>query len=269
MEQAATSTALNATVDGLCRFVPDEIEGIASAEMAAYTSAVNNTGKGNGDNAAIERFLEKTFNAKKFILLSRSVRQSSAAVALYAGDGLVIKITEKSYHEPRIRPQGLPPIGRTYEVKGNSKTFEIGIFPWVNNKDVNDNDVKEMRAILEKNGLEFQGGDARTDNIGKLADDKTLVVLDGNAVEFIDDKYEKSHQYREQRDKWIKCIYKDFGHLYNRDPDDPIRLSDDPDFTPHFSQPPKKIPSEKGRSHTSRIEAGIENGAGFLPWSFP
>lgn len=265
MEQADTSARLNATVDRLQTNRFAEHDDNVPPELAAYVGSVKAVTSKNSDMAKIGQFLKDKLNAKDFILLSTSFDKSSIAVALYAGDGIVVKITEKSYHEKRIRPHGVPPV-YAHEI-GN---FQISVFPWVNTENITSADVESLSHIMAKDKLEFIKGDGRPDNVGKLQDGNP-VVLDGNAVQFTDPAYETDPRYMAKVENWKNHMAKSFPHLYSPDHDaykidQPLRLRDNPDFTFRFSRADDLSKKTNG-VHLSRVTDS--KSANEVPWLFP
>jgi hypothetical protein len=169
-----------------------------------------------------------------FISLVQTAGQAAIAVALNAGDGMVLKITDSSYlkNAAEIAPLQLPPI---YREAVDSVVIEI--FPWVNRHDIGLAEVDRIIHALEKLGWQFKRGDARPDNVGMLPNGK-LVVLDGDALERIPGSNIGPKEEQRIRETWLEEVHKDFYPLYT-DPayaagEKPL-ITENPDFTEHFS----------------------------------
>ncbi|MDX1975164.1 MAG: hypothetical protein SFT92_05760 [Rickettsiales bacterium] len=177
------------------------------------------------------------YNMKNFIPLTRATSQSSVAGVLYAGDGIVAKITDKSYLPPNIRPMNgvytklpgvLPPM-ISFEKSG----FIVEIYPWIDTKSVGINDVEKMKKYLSSHNLRFQQNDDRIDNVGRLPNGK-LAILDANAVEVIDPSQPIDTKAVHE---WTAEVYKNFGRLYGdieKGESHPKLVGNSPDFTPRF-----------------------------------
>jgi hypothetical protein len=152
-------------------------------------------------------------NAFQFIPLVTTASEANVAIALYAGDGIVMKITKSTeFHGTRgaipgaytALPYVLPPITST-----NIGEYTVEMFPWVNTFNITDRDVETLSHDLAKYNLAFHPKDAKPNNIGKLPDG-SLVVLDGDAVG-IKDRTKPVPTYA--INQWLDKVYSQFGPL--------------------------------------------------------
>lgn len=119
----------------------------------------------------------------RFVSMVNRDDKTGIAVPLYAGDGIVTKITESSHACGReVFPLVLPPFKeRLVRCKDHVGDIAIESFPFVERRSVSEADVGIMRRQLAAYGLGFRDGDDRPDNLGRLPNG-SLVVLDGGAV---------------------------------------------------------------------------------------
>lgn len=117
----------------------------------------------------------------KFINLVKHQDDARIAMALYAGDGIVTKITPQGYGPTDPLPFVLPALTRR-RVEGTERSGEFIIenFPCLTVSQ-SEQDVKTMRGLLAGCGLVFAEQDDRPGNIG-IMPDGSLAILDGNAV---------------------------------------------------------------------------------------
>lgn len=227
-----TGVPTNITVEALHEATYLESSGTAESPLAEYAAAVN---AGDANNAIINQIDTslKELNAHKFIPMVTRARDACVAIALYAGDGIVAKIT-KDTELNGLRPKDggftplpgvLPPI---YTEK--SGQYVVEIFPWIDTKNIDQKCVDEMQAYLAQFNLKMKEKDAKPNNIGRLPD-HTLAVLDGNAVERIDKNKPVDTTGIHQ---WQDKVFSQFGALYTRDPE--TLISDNPDFKQSFSK---------------------------------
>ena len=107
--------------------------------------------------------------------------QAQISLALYAGDGIVVKITPSSSLPVDPLPRVLFPFAKSLVTESEKAgRFVIEKFPCLSvSKSMQD--VADVRADLAKHHLVFASQDDRPNNIGRLADG-SLAVLDGDAV---------------------------------------------------------------------------------------
>ncbi len=202
----------------------DELQALVAASQAAGKTASTI----NDLQGEMQRL-----NAHRFLPLVSCANEANVAIALYAGDGIVMKITKSSELKNsnpengnyKPTPGVLPPITRT-EIDG----YMVEMFPWVNTFDISNKDVEKMEAFLGRHGLAFNFKDAKTNNIGRMPDG-TLVVLDGDAVHAIDARKPPAAHATEQ---WMHKVHEQFGPLYHA-PDPAKLISNAPDFSLSFS----------------------------------
>jgi hypothetical protein len=135
---------------------------------------------------------------------------SRVSLALYAGDGVVVKITDKSeagIADDAVMPGVLPPVS-VFDASG----FAVEIYPWIDRHSVMQSDVAQMKKILADVNLKFRPGDDRTDNIGLLpGKDRKLAVLDNDAVTMINPALGVLGL---DKRRWEKEVHARFSPLY-------------------------------------------------------
>lgn len=202
-------------------------------EFQSMVAAQQGMGRQEKLLTAIAAELEK-YNAHHFIPLVTTASEANVAIALYAGDGIVMKITKSTEFSGTrgsipgaytALPYVLPPITST-----NIGEYTVEMFPWVNTFNITDKDVETLRDDLAKYNLAFHPKDAKPNNIGKMPDG-SLVVLDGDAVG-IKDSSKPVPTYA--INQWQDKVYSDFGPLY-RAKDPATLISNKPDFSLSFS----------------------------------
>lgn len=159
----------------------------------------------------------------RFIDLTAQYGIAEISIALYAGDGVVTKITPQRFMAKGNFPFVVPPF--------HSEEIESGIvianYPYVSTKGINEQDVEYMRTMLAEFGLRFRRGDDRPDNVGRLPDG-TLAVIDGNALEVTSRGIDRE-KVQQASEEWTQKIQDMYPELYA--PDFHHRQSKDTDFT--------------------------------------
>lgn len=118
----------------------------------------------------------------KFINLVTTPHEARIVMALYAGDGIVTKITPQDYMPLQRFPFVMFPFAKK-RLQGTEMSghFVIENFPYLNSHTINERDVDTMRSMLADCGLEFDDQDDKPGNIRRMPD-KSLAIIDGNAV---------------------------------------------------------------------------------------
>ena len=136
---------------------------------------------------------------------------SQISLPLYAGDGLVAKVTPARYEGTKPKPFVLPAIKRQ-TIQSNYNEYHIQLFPFVSTGTITKADVEHMRRQLDAVGYQFANGDDRPDNLGRLPGGE-LVVLDYGATE-----PKPGHRVRvDEADDWLTKIHNLYGPLYGSD----------------------------------------------------
>ncbi len=119
----------------------------------------------------------------RFVNLVTKHDETGTAICMFAGDGVVTKITDANYTcSKNVLPLVLPPFKERLVVcKDHVGNFAIESFPFVERRGTSIEDVKAMKLLLAPYGIDFRPGDDRPDNLGRLPGGN-LVVLDGGAV---------------------------------------------------------------------------------------
>jgi hypothetical protein len=159
----------------------------------------------------IDKALRK-MGQTKFVNMVNDRDQAAISLALYAGDGVVTKITPVEYASSEKLPLVLPAFRAERVDCGDAiGSFMIQNFPYLDVSSVTQQDVKDMSARLESHGMKFRDGDARPDNIGRLPDG-SLAVLDGGAVQ-LKDGYDREllHRQAAEWEQKIQALYPMFN----------------------------------------------------------
>lgn len=216
------SAKLNATVRSIIDYRPEvNLPANFSGELENLVQNQLNVVSDKNPKIIIEKELNDILDNRKYIPLTKNVRQSSIAIAVYAGDGLVAKVTNTTYLTPfrplsgmaTTLPRVLAPI-----ITRKVDDYYIEIFPWIDQSKVSYDDVSVLSNELLDMGLAFCNGDARVDNVGRLPDG-TLTVLDGNAVQIVEFQNEDSKREFEdtvnlRQMRWYRKLDKNFPELY-------------------------------------------------------
>ena len=119
----------------------------------------------------------------EFINLTRSYNEATISLAMYAGNGIVVKVipetflprTEAIYHLPAI-------LTRRVEAQGDDAyNFSIKAYPWLNGRKVDQNVIENLRSKLNETSLSYTNGDDHVGNIRVLPDQKgTIIGIDSN-----------------------------------------------------------------------------------------
>lgn len=260
--ESSESYGANITVDALRRhglgdreeYRGDRYIGGDLADMVAAQAA---TTKHSNLISKIESAFAK-WNVKKFVPLITRSMEANVAVAMYAGDGIVAKITKATEFSgarpmPGVYtplPGVLPPIASV-----NVDGYVVEVFPWVNTKNIDQRDVEKMSAFLAERNMKFYEKDAKPNNIGKLPNGD-LVVLDGNAVTVLDNsKPVPTHA----TNAWQDLVYKQFTPLYEMK-DLSKLVSDNPNFAMTYSPLMAKYKPEMKDVTDSRKVEGVAPG---------
>ncbi len=118
----------------------------------------------------------------KFINLVDSPSQKGdIALSLYAGDGVVTKITDAGYAGgARMMPFVVPPFATRHVEMKEGPGILIECFPYLSRQAI-DEDVKVMQRQLAAAKMVFARDDDRADNLRRLPD-QTPAIIDGGAA---------------------------------------------------------------------------------------
>ncbi|GAB5389666.1 MAG: hypothetical protein Alpg2KO_26340 [Alphaproteobacteria bacterium] len=125
----------------------------------------------------------KDWGMSRFIPLAGAGSNCAISMPLYAGDGMVVKITPDGYDSTEDAPGQLPAVRRIL-VEGDPDTYAVSLWPYVSPAPMGEYAVETMRKRLAEQGFRFANGDDRADNLGQLPDG-TLCVLDNGAVQHL------------------------------------------------------------------------------------
>lgn len=151
----------------------------------------------------------------KFVNLVKDQDDARISMALYAGDGIVTKVTPEGYAALEDLPFVMFPFAkRRVEGTERSGSFLIENYPCLTVSQ-SETDVKTMKDILARCGLAFAEQDDRPRNIGILQDG-SLAVLDSNAVKVrTNDRLALIQQCQEWRDRMAQLYPKLYARDYN------------------------------------------------------
>lgn len=89
------------------------------------------------------------------------------SLPLYAGDGLIVKITPRRYEPREPLPYALPHFRNT-SVDGQYTDYWVTAYPMVDVSSITPDDVVLMKEKLKQADCAFQPQDDRVDNLGRL-----------------------------------------------------------------------------------------------------
>ncbi|MEM6903102.1 MAG: hypothetical protein AAF556_07675 [Pseudomonadota bacterium] len=147
----------------------------------------------------------------RFIPLIGVNTKSQISIPLYAGDGLVAKITPERMEDATPKPHVLPAIRRK-TVEADYVGYYVQMYPLVATGGMTQSHVDYMKKLLGEAGYEFTNGDDRPDNLGRLPGGD-LVVLDHGAVRAKPGRRPDPAA----TDEWLAKVHKIYGPLYGPD----------------------------------------------------
>lgn len=155
----------------------------------------------------------KNLGQTRFINLVQNPLHAKNAIVLYAGDGVVTKITSADYICSYQYPLVVPPFKQIYvKTRGMAGEFVIENFPFLGEANsVPSNAVQSMNDDLIGFGLRFSDQDGRLDNIRVLANGR-LAIIDGNAVQDRGDVDAETR--RRQSQDWADMLGEVYPRLY-------------------------------------------------------
>ena len=129
----------------------------------------------------ISEYITGELGQRLLINLSTSYDRSRIALAMYAGDGLVVKINPVDYSDKLGSvPLLLPSISRR-RIEGNVGDFIVKTYPWLRPSSVSRSEIEAMKGRIARYGLRFNEGDDKPSNIHHLPDaGGTLVGIDSD-----------------------------------------------------------------------------------------
>lgn len=115
----------------------------------------------------------------RFVNLTHKTDDSRIALAMYAGDGIVVKVIPTNYMGAPNAIYHLPSITKNLVTSGD-ESFYVKTYPWVAGGYVSENDIaKFKKEQLEPVGMSITDGDDTTRNIHRMPDKKgTMVGID-------------------------------------------------------------------------------------------
>lgn len=150
----------------------------ASISMGSNETVRRLSGDFNAQSVIVKALKEQSWS--RFINLSRSYDQSRIVLALYAGDGIVVKIIPDDYLGERNAIYHLPAI-RSASVEAGDRKYRIKAYPWLSPNHVSQDDVDGMAEKLVALGITFTEGDAHPKNVHRMPDrNRTLVGIDSS-----------------------------------------------------------------------------------------
>lgn len=151
-------------------------------------------------------------NQSKLIDLVRRPGQARIAMAFYAGDGVILKLSPEDYLPQEQLPFVMPPFWeRTIEGTEVTGNFRLQSFPYVEQVSPDSRyEIESLRTLFAQHGITFKKGDDKQDNVGRMPDG-TPVVQDGDAVR------PTTHAHlidRRVTDTWLSKVRDTYGALY-------------------------------------------------------
>ena len=148
---------------------------------------------------------------RRFVPLISVYSSSQISLPLYAGDGLVAKVTPARFENTTPKPFALPAI-RSKTIESDYVQYHVQLFPFVTTGNISAEEVEAMRRQLDEVGYRFANGDDRPDNLGRRPGGE-LVVLDHGATE-----PKPGHRPRlGEAEAWVNKIHALYGTLYQPD----------------------------------------------------
>lgn len=145
---------------------------------------------------------------KQFINLAKTAQQSRIALALYVGDGLVVKIIPEPYLSMAKDVIFHLPAISTTRVSSQSNTFVINTYPWVSTGRVTQNDVECLRAKINSVGMDFHQMDGFPKNVHRMPDRKgTLVGIDSDMYGFMQGGSRITDGMRQQWHAYVHALF--------------------------------------------------------------
>ncbi|MBV6632858.1 MAG: hypothetical protein KI792_07485 [Alphaproteobacteria bacterium] len=190
------------------RFLAD-IVGQLSMELAT-NQAVSDLAYDYRAQKAVEGVLD-SWGQRRFEPLINVNSSAQISIPLYAGDGLVAKVTPARYEDTTPKPFVLPAIQRK-TIESDYVEYHVQMFPFVATGGLGKVDVEHMRRQLDEAGYEFANGDDRPDNLGRLPGGE-LVVVDHGAVQ-----PKRGHRAQpSDANEWLTKVHQIYGPLYGPD----------------------------------------------------
>ncbi len=140
----------------------------------------------------------------RFVSLTRKSSESMQSLALYSGDGYVLKISRDGFCDED--PYVLPAISE-HLVTTEKNNYSIKSYPYMADSKVTFADVEIMRGKLADIGLAFTSQDDRPRNIRRLPDkDGTLVGIDMQMTRPIRCEQEKQEERQRLSSLWHEYV---------------------------------------------------------------
>jgi hypothetical protein len=122
----------------------------------------------------------------RFINLTHNTDQSRIALAMYAGDGIVVKIIPANYlgqpnaiyHVPSISSHRVKVDYKDFAGEEQHDEFVIKTYPWIAPGGIEPADVEEFTRHVAKVGMSINEGDAHPKNIHRLPGTSRMIGID-------------------------------------------------------------------------------------------
>lgn len=183
-----------------------------------------------GQMAIIEALQSEKWQQHRFVPLVGAGSNSRISLPLYAGDGLVVKITPQRYEPRQPMPYVLPPL-LNQSVSGQYSDYWLTALPMVQRADITADDVADMAKKLKDVGYGFKEQDDRPDNLGRLPG-SDLCIIDQGAVQSL----RMVNAPKNATDQWLQHVYDIYGDVYDGQKLRPQTSQTDFDFNPMPSQ---------------------------------
>lgn len=130
------------------------------------------------DQMKVEAALSHDGQSRFINLVEGPGAQGAISVTLYAGDGVVTKITDAGYTGSTMLPFGIPPFRTLHVPMELGPGVVVRSFPYLPRR-ADDEHVEQRRRDMRPLGMRFADGDDRPDNLRLLIDGTSAVIDDG------------------------------------------------------------------------------------------
>ncbi len=139
------------------------------------------------------------------INLTHKYSDAAISLALYSGDGIVTKIIPGDFFDRDNPIHTLPPVTLD-SVESDERQYIIATYPFVRGGGVKQDDIEELRTVMNAHGLSFTRGDDRPANVHRMPDQMgTLVGIDADM--FLGTKTPDHEAARAQWQTYLEGMY--------------------------------------------------------------
>lgn len=130
------------------------------------------------DQMKVEAALSRDGQNRFINLVEGPGAQGDISVTLYAGDGVVTKVTDAGYVGGTMLPFGIPPFRNLHVPMELGPGFVTRSFPYLSRR-AGAEHVEQLKREMRPLGMRFAEGDDRPDNVRLLVDGTPAVIDDG------------------------------------------------------------------------------------------